>query len=361
MTELVSQFNPASYTIVTMSAPQPDTSECGASIERVMCPGDSLPSRLRSIWRFVQMPFLVRKISRLAQAKQVKVIVGIYPSLELFIIAKEVAKRNRIALVIYLHDTIAEMYENTLMDKYVRRQQKDAFSSASAIFVMSEGLVDLYRKKYHVRSQVLPHIYSELYCEPKQTGVALTQGFWAGAIYSINNASLKRVYDALTRCKMSLLLTRVSKETLDKIGISGSNVSSTFVEERAKYLDVISKQGVLILALNWPDETSVHEDELSTIFPTKTPEYLASGRPILVHCPENFYLAKFFKQNQCGAVVSERSVDALTRTLNELCSKMELVSTYQKNAKKALELFSSQHVSTTLKKVLEQAASSSGS
>lgn len=355
MTELVSQFSPESFTIITMKAPKYDNSKERNNIERVMFPGDLLPSRLRSIWRLVQMPFIVRKISRLAQAKQVKAIVGIYPSLELFIVAKEVAKRNRIALIIYLHDTIAEMYENTLMDKYVKRQQKEAFSNAADIFVMSEGLVDLYRRKYLVNSQVLPHIYAEPYCEPKQTGVVLTQGFWAGAIYTINNASLKRIYDALTRCNMSLLLTRVSSDTLNKNGISGSNVFSTFIEERSQYLDVISRQGVLILALNWPDETLVHEDELSTIFPTKTPEYLASGRPIIVHCPENFYLAKFFRQNQCGAVVSERSGGALTRTLNDLCNNQDLILTYQQNAKKTLELFSSQSVAEKLKKYIDKA------
>jgi hypothetical protein len=100
----------------------------------------------------------------------------------------------------------------------------------------------------------------------------------------------------------------------------------------------------------------VNPDELGTIFPTKTPEYLAAGRPILVHCPENYFLARFFQKHECGLVVSERSVDALVRGCQRLLEHREGTDELATRAQKAARLFRPERITVRFKDAVERAA-----
>ena len=84
---------------------------------------------------------------------------------------------------------------------------------------------------------------------------------------------------------------------------------------RYRHYYAIASKAVLLLALDAPHESNVHRDELATIFPTKTPEYLASGRPVFAHCPSDYFLARFLNEHGCGAVVSEDDDNAIMAQL----------------------------------------------
>jgi glycosyltransferase involved in cell wall biosynthesis len=132
----------------------------------------------------------------------------------------------------------------------------------------------------------------------------------------------------------------------------------TFYRQRADYLKAMQQQGVLILALNWPDETPQHEDELATIFPTKTPEYLATGRPIVVHCPEHYFLARFFRENRCGLVVTERSIEALVQAIRHLLEDPVAVSELRQSALTAARIFSADQIARRFQTVVRSVAQS---
>jgi hypothetical protein len=199
--------------------------------------------------------------------------------------------------------------------------QGRVFDSAVRVFVATEGMADLYSRTYNLDVCTVFHVYPEAIPKqlPVEEGIEDTL-FWGGAVYDINSHSLARVHTALIRSGAEhrmVFATKQSPAELKAQGLPESRTETVFIPltERARYLKTLSRQGVLVLALNWPDETHVHEDELSTIFPTKAPEYLASGRPIVVHCPEHYYLARFFRENRCGEVVSDRSDGALDQAI----------------------------------------------
>ena len=52
--------------------------------------------------------------------------------------------------------------------------------------------------------------------------------------------------------------------------------------------------------------------------PTKVAEYLGSGTPTLVYCPENTAVAHYARSTGWGAVVGTRDRSALSRTIAEL-------------------------------------------
>jgi glycosyltransferase involved in cell wall biosynthesis len=177
---------------------------------------------------------------------------------------------------------------------------------------------------------------------------------WAGATYGINHKAVARVATALQSLDCGFLLTTTATtQDLAQQGIAGDHLRTTFFPRREDYLAALREQGVLILALNRPDEGTLHADELATIFPSKTPEYLASGRPILVHCPEQYFLARFMRQHQCGLIVSERSEAALADAIGWLLADSPEVRQLRQAALVAAQQFSPEAIAARLRNAIE--------
>lgn len=283
----------------------------------------SLSGRLERIRRLLLRPRVTRRLVRLGRRYQCGAMLGVYPDLMFLDASERAARVLGVPFFPYLHDTVAEAATSSRYAIWARRVQERVFRSASRVFVATGGMENLYRRKYDMEVVSLVHIYPEPV--PDTLSVDEPQFpslLWAGNTYSINSTSLLRVFAAMRRrdgLRLTIATGQSEKDIAD-LGFNMEYVDCTYipVSERPRYLELIRQHAVLVLALNWPDETHVHEDELATIFPTKTPEYLASGRPIIVHCPEHYYLAKFFKNYGCGEVVSERSGEAVEAALNRI-------------------------------------------
>jgi glycosyltransferase involved in cell wall biosynthesis len=94
-------------------------------------------------------------------------------------------------------------------------------------------------------------------------------------------------------------------------------------------------------------------EEYTTIFPTRTIEYLLCGRPILAHSPPDCYLTRFLKEHQCAFVVDEPSVPALLEAIGRLRSDRGLRTQLVHNALHAAEMFQASRVAATLRAQLE--------
>ena len=91
-------------------------------------------------------------------------------------------------------------------------------------------------------------------------------------------------------------------------------------------------------------------DEYRTIFPTKTIEYLISGRPILAHSPADSFLTQFLKENDCALVVDEPDVGMLRAAIERLRSDNELRDRLVRNALRTARMFQAPHVAAEFRK-----------
>jgi glycosyltransferase involved in cell wall biosynthesis len=360
MSTLLSQFSTGSYTVVT------GNSRARASLEtenghgvQVYRLGSSVPfsSRLDRTWQNWLMPLRISSLVRIVERTKPGVLVAVYPDYHFLAAAREAANRARIPWVAYLHDTLGEGLANTDLAARAARLQEQVFSEASRILVMSRGMADLYSEEYGLSCTSIEHTYPE----PIPTDLPGTeparQAFWSGAIYSINERALARCAEALGRIACPFLLaTDASLSDLARRGFTGDHLRVNFFSRRPEYLNVLRQQSLLVLSLSWPDESSVHESELSTIFPTKTPEYLASGRPILVHCPEHYFLARFFREHGCGIAVTERSIEALTDACSELLHHPDRAEEMARSALSTARMFSPCRVATAFQAEVRKAA-----
>jgi len=56
---------------------------------------------------------------------------------------------------------------------------------------------------------------------------------------------------------------------------------------------------------------------LSTCFGIKSYEYIQSCRPILVHCPGDYYTSKFFREAGAGIIVDRLDASFLENEIDE--------------------------------------------
>ena len=355
MTALLRHLPKGSYKIITMAG---DGVTNDRGFEDITL---RVGTRMRWLRRFAIYGCMINTLRyyfsarRFARAWNPSVIVSPYPSLDYLLLGALLSKSLRIPFIPYLHDTIAEANEKTCRRLLAKKVQDYVFMRATRIMVMSDGMVDFYRRKYALETISIPHIYDEDIVDERV--VPIRSIFWAGAVYSINDKALCRVYNAAQRAGVSFNCTsRENREHLSSLGIKGENITIYNLPARAEYLEVIKKQGVLVLALNAPDESYIGYGELSTIFPTKTPEYLAMGRPILVHCPEDYYLARFFRNNKCGYVVSGKSVETIQSALMWLLGNSAEVAEMCQNAKRCASSFSGKTIGEKFMETIQNAS-----
>ena len=72
--------------------------------------------------------------------------------------------------------------------------------------------------------------------------------------------------------------------------------------------------------------------------PGKTYEYMASGRPILIHAPRDSYISRYAMENEFALVVNEDSAQKLKEGIIKLITENKIVNKITENAWKTLLL-----------------------
>lgn len=362
MRNLLSCFDPASFTIAGVSSHEERPIEGLAGVRPVpIAASPGAGGRVTNALLEAQVPLAALRAALLARRLRACAVMGVYPYVQVIDIAERAARLARLPFFPYLHDTIAEGMSGRPRAGAAAAVQERVFRNARRLLVMSDGMRDLYARKCGVEAHAVPHTY----LEPVPDRLPETPGnagaFWGGLVYTINRRSFARVAGAVCSAQAKLTIaSQNSREDLERMGVLSGSTDLRFVGNRAEYLGLLRDQGLLVLALDWPDESPVHEDELATIFPTKAPEYLASGRPILVHCPESYYLARFFREHGCGLLVTERSEDRLLDACREALRGGPAVRAAQSAALKAAGKFNASAVAGALKKHLDDAVAQAG-
>ena len=307
--------------------------------------------RLWFFFRRFTFNFEKRKVIKLIKKKKITHVVGVYPDLDFLEISRSASEVCGVKFYPYLHDTLAEGLSHKRYKNIAKVVQQNIFKTSRKILVMSEGMKDLYKDKYDVETTPVLHSFSENVEEKELNNDTVEKSiFWGGAIYAINKETVKRVHSACKNLDYTLTLSAANTpEKLANLGFENKNIKILPFLTREDYITTIGNQRALLLSIDWPDESAVHKDELGTIFPTKTIEYLISGRPIIVNCPEEYFLARFFKKYQCGIVLTERDPQKLKEYIETVLNDEEKLKVMVANAYKTSKQF---HISS-VKSVFE--------
>lgn len=353
MRNLIRQFAPDSFTVLTRDVPAAASAPVAPEYRvRTIRTDSPLMRRGERFWRDLARPWIERRMEKIVRELQPTLILAVYPSLHFFAGAIAASRQNNIPWVAYLHDLPLEPYEGTKYEQWARTTQQTMFASARGILVANQNMAQHFQAKYSV-----PSVPIEIgYCEPipamlTPQPAGPPRAFMGGSIYSTNHKTVARIMQGVRQAGAEFTLaTHAEWKNLERWGIAPRpGLQKALFAGRRDYLDALQHHHLLTVGLNWPDESDIHEEELATAFPTKTVEYLASGRPILVHCPEHYGLARFVREHECGLVVSTRDAAAVAAGAKQLLEGGPNVERLRANALKTAQLFSMDRISAQLR------------
>ncbi|MGQ0810210.1 MAG: hypothetical protein ACT4OO_03180 [Nitrospiraceae bacterium] len=307
-------------------------------------------------WRRAQVPVLVLRALRLIRRYRCTRLLVVFPSEEFLLAGYWVAHMTGAKLYAYFHNTYLEQREpGSLGHRFAKWLQSRVFAQANHIFVMSEGIVELYRERYpNLKCSALVHSFNEDIPEVAQLSrpASPPRFVMCGNINASCEDAVVRVCRAITRLGGSLtILSGTPRTYLSQLGILHGQVRYETVS-RDVVVNRLGEADIVLLAHGFTGPLS--DKEYRTIFPTKTIEYLICGRPILAHAPADCYLTRFLRERGCALIVDEPSEGAVLAAIRRLSENDELRTSLVRNALRTSELFRAPVVAGALRSVLER-------
>jgi glycosyltransferase involved in cell wall biosynthesis len=243
------------------------------------------------------------------------------------------------------------------VDKFIRRiLEPFVLKSADSVLVTGEPTQEYYKKKYNVTAKILRHSvelgeYNLLTKRPSKkdettivfTGI-VTQSQLGSILDMVNivNGS----FDSNVKF---IVVSTTDHHQLKQMGIEGKRVFC----RQAKRMEIPKIQqsaDILFLPLSFK-----YYSELNAITaaPSKLPEYLAAGRPILVYAPAHSYYVKYAREHKFALIVDKPDIDLLKQGLLRLKSDEALCQQLLNNARiVAMEHHNAEKVSSRLQYLL---------
>jgi glycosyltransferase involved in cell wall biosynthesis len=212
--------------------------------------------------------------------------------------------------------------------------------SAARVVVHNEQMAEHYRAKHGISCAVLPtsvESWDPVPPKARQKDSA-REVLFAGAIYWAQEDALRRL-SRVTRDLEGVRLTVVGSRTDDTalraLGIVADRLEPDLPPEQ--FRPRLEGADVLFLGLGFD---TAHPEVIRTASPAKLPEYMASGRPILVHAPSGSHVAEYSREGGFAEVVDVPDDEELRAALVRALADDELA---HERSSRALELVRERH------------------
>jgi glycosyltransferase involved in cell wall biosynthesis len=211
---------------------------------------------------------------------------------------------------------------------------------AAGIIVLTEFLREHYYRRYHVEPTIIYPPSEAPVIEEANAAISLPVDdgeisiAFTGTIYHGNYDAFHKLITAmeqLGRPEVKLhLYTTQTRQELERQNISGPAVVYHEHVASSKVFEVQRSADILFLPLTF--DSSLPEVMRATA-PAKTGEYLASGRPILVHAPANSFVSCYFREHECGVVVDRSDPAMLAQAIGRIIEDAKLRRQIGENAR----------------------------
>jgi hypothetical protein len=229
---------------------------------------------------------------------------------------------TRIPLLAYFCDLCAENTPPVTWEgRLASWLQPRVFEAASRVIAVNQGMVDFYRDRYGLRATCLPTCINQpipAYLPPPDPGRPFRIGY-SGNVNEARVDSLRALVEAVRGDRSYALhyFTPQAPDFLEKLGVWAPNAVARFVADEPSLVSALAECDALFLPLTFNCE-ALSRDYLATCFGVKSYEYFLASRPILVHTPGDYFLARFYRECGCGMVVDDPSPAALRFALGRL-------------------------------------------
>jgi glycosyltransferase involved in cell wall biosynthesis len=302
---------------------------------------------------------LVVSVARALKRSDVRGMLVVYPKQHFLLAAVLASLTTRKPLAVYFTDVYVEGLPRgravaRLINRLVARR-------ASVVFAMNDALAA------HIRQHLdgipvvsLPPVYEE---EAERAEEVSLEGrpsiVFTGTVYSAQADAIRRLVSALDRLHgldpRLHIISQMDPSGLAQYAIAEGPRVTIRRASRAEARAIQRAADILFLPLAFDAPELVQ----TTSSPSKLPEYLAAGRPILVHAPRTAYLSAYARERGFAEVVDVANPDELARGVERLATDTELRQRVVAAAEQTLEEHRAGHVAETLRASLERMLSPS--
>lgn len=267
-----------------------------------------------------------RAIARILRRERCDAVVACTGGLEIldFPAAYLASRLTGARFYAWLLDQYGQMVVHLVGQRIFARLEPMLLKGSAAVLVTNEYLRDEVRRRYNIDASVV-HNPCDLteYAGPSNAHAAGFGGperriVYTGSVGPLHYdafRSLLTAIAALDRRAVALhVYTGQSRERLEREGIRGPVVFHP-PEPLAAVPALQQQADILFLPLSL---RSSDPEIVRTAAPGKMGEYLAAGRPILVHAPPDSFLAGYFRDHHCGLVVDRSDPAALAGAIELL-------------------------------------------
>ena len=272
---------------------------------------------------------------------------------------------SRLPLIFYVQDLYAD--GKTKDDGFFNRKfanwlEKSVIKKSKYHITNVPGLVGYYRRKWSVDMKLISNCYPpDLVLKSYRSkgdnkyNSDFIIGF-CGSVYWHNVNNLKKLCIAASKISNSRLAIfgSQSPEYLKKLGITGVHISQEYYPNSNDLQEALSKCDVLYFPFTFDPKYKL---SMINAFPTKVHNYLSCGRPILVNCPSDCYLSKYFGSNGAAMVVNRDSPSELLKALIQLKEDKDYVQQIVQNASRVAKSYAGSKPVYELKMILLEVGS----
>lgn len=300
-----------------------------------------LSPTLYDMARLLMVPFIVLKGIKLVRRERVEIILTRFDSEAFWLSAYFIHRLTKRSLFVYVEDLFEENRLSWVRRLVAKGFEEAMLKRANRVFVLSEHMRQHYEHKYGLETSLLP---TTVVLPPTEKGAPCQQGegrdskiVFLGTIYWPQLSGLLDMVEAvnaLTGVKLYLYTPPKRVEGLRSDGLSGPNVIYGFAR-RNELPAILRGADILFLPLAF---NSPAPDIIRTASPTKLPEYLAAGKPIIVYAPHDSYVSCYARERGFALVVDKPGVDKLKKAILSLLQDRRLSNRLGRMARRTAEM-----------------------
>jgi hypothetical protein len=262
---------------------------------------------------------------------KIKVIIGVYPDEGSLLLAYMVSFVTRKPLMAYFCDLYMENNRGPLHKRLSQWLQPKVFRRSSSIIAANQGMKDFYDTTYGIDTLLLPTAINQKVPSAFELP-AISKPFiigYSGSVVLDRLDPMQALIKAIggNENYEIRLFTPQSEEYLKSVNIWAPNVKLKFCASQRDLIAELSACHVLYLPLTFiVGGKSNSREQLATCFGIKSYEYFLSCRPVLVHCPKDYFTATFFTRQECGVAIDSLDPLQIQNELESLQGNYQTVS-----------------------------------
>jgi glycosyltransferase involved in cell wall biosynthesis len=288
--------------------------------------GTLLETVIHAVYLLLSMFMIVWTGIRIVRKRNIRSIMGVSDIGPALISTYLISRCTGVPYALYLFDIYLGNNLQPVNELLARIFEARLFRTASLVIVTNEGAERFYRRRYGntfkcavIQNSVFPDDY-----ETKRTPYTPREPYsvlFTGHVYWPQERSLMNLMQAIgdlsnSRVQLDLYVPNLSttSETLKRFVACHPYIHLSSAAP-SQMPSIQCSATILFLPLSWYTRSP---EVIATATPGKLADYLASGRPILIHAPPYAYVSEYAKKNHLALVVDEESPTKLQDAIKKL-------------------------------------------